>query len=123
MTSNHSTTEQPQSHDSAEKLNQKSAVIVAKTEPETFYTVAQVAEYLSVSERTVRRWIHDGKLIAHHFGRAVRIAGSSFEAFRTASSASPQTDSPISSEVPSPPGLRTVVGRKVQRSRKRTEGV
>jgi excisionase family DNA binding protein len=80
MTSNHSTTQQPQSHDAAERLNHKSAAMM-KTEPETFFTVAQVAEYLSVSERTVHRWIHDGELIAHHFGRAVRIAASSLGAF------------------------------------------
>jgi excisionase family DNA binding protein len=53
----------------------------AKTEPETFYTVAQIAEYLGVSGRSVRRWILDGQLTAHHFGRAVRIAKSSIEAF------------------------------------------
>ena len=53
----------------------------AKTEPETFYTVPHIAEYLGVSGRSVRRWIHDGELTAHHFGRAVRIAKSSIEAF------------------------------------------
>lgn len=53
----------------------------AKTEPETFYTVAQIAECLWVSARSVRRWIHDGELTVHHFGRAVRIATSNLEAF------------------------------------------
>ncbi len=50
-------------------------------EPETFYTVAQVAKYLWVSVRSVYRWINDGQLIAHHFGRSVRIAKSSLDAF------------------------------------------
>jgi excisionase family DNA binding protein len=96
---------------------------MAKTEPETFYTVAQIAEYLSVSEHTVRRWIKKRKLTAHRPGRLVRIPRSGLEAFLAACSASPQTDSPISNAVPSQPGLQTVPGRKVQRSRKRTEGV
>ena len=65
---------------------------MAKTEPETFYTVAEIAEHLSVSERTVRRWIRDRKLIAHRLGRLVRIAGSSLKAFLAAPGASPQTD-------------------------------
>ena len=39
-----------------------------------FYTVAQVAELLAVSTRSVRRWISAGELLAHKFGRRVRIA-------------------------------------------------
>ena len=39
-----------------------------------FYTVAQVAELLAVSTRSVRRWIAAGELLAHKFGRRVRIA-------------------------------------------------
>jgi excisionase family DNA binding protein len=46
-----------------------------------FFTVAEVAERLEVSTRTVRRWIASGKLVAHHFGRAVRIAESDLKAF------------------------------------------
>jgi excisionase family DNA binding protein len=46
-----------------------------------FYTVKQVAEILVVSERTIRRWITQRKLVAHPFGRAVRIAESDFKAF------------------------------------------
>src|SRR3954452_15051534 len=37
-------------------------------------TIGQVAEHLAVSDRTVRRWIADRKLIAHRIGRSIRIA-------------------------------------------------
>jgi excisionase family DNA binding protein len=46
-----------------------------------FFTVAEVAECVDVSTRSVRRWIKSGDLIAHHFGGAVRIAESDFRAF------------------------------------------
>ena len=40
-----------------------------------FFTVAQVAELLAVSTRSVRRWIAAGELLAHKFGRRVRNRG------------------------------------------------
>jgi len=40
-----------------------------------------VAEVLSVSDRTVRRWIDRGELVAHRFGRNVRIAETDLKAF------------------------------------------
>ncbi len=43
-------------------------------EPISFFTAPQVAQHLEVSPRTVRRWIEDGQLVAHRFGRSVRIA-------------------------------------------------
>jgi excisionase family DNA binding protein len=46
-----------------------------------FFTISEVAEMLRVSTRTVRRWIDDGKLVAHRFGSAVRIAESDLRAF------------------------------------------
>jgi excisionase family DNA binding protein len=39
-----------------------------------FYTVAQIADMLAVSPRTVRRWIAAGELLAHKFRRQVRIS-------------------------------------------------
>ena len=39
-----------------------------------FYTVAQVADLLGVSSRSVRRWIAESDLRAHRFGRQVRIS-------------------------------------------------
>jgi excisionase family DNA binding protein len=52
-----------------------------KTESTKFYTVAQVAGALGVSTRSVRRWIKQKKLVAHHFGAAVRIAETDLKAF------------------------------------------
>jgi excisionase family DNA binding protein len=46
-----------------------------------FFTVAEVAEIVGVSVRTVRRWIRRGDLVAHRFGSAVRIADSDLKAF------------------------------------------
>ena len=46
-----------------------------------FFTIDQVADALNVSGRTVRRWIKDGKLVAHRFGVAVRIGADDFAAF------------------------------------------
>jgi excisionase family DNA binding protein len=39
-----------------------------------FFTIAEVAECLHVSTRTVRRWIRSGDLVAHRVGGVVRIA-------------------------------------------------
>ena len=50
-------------------------------EQTSFFTVPDVAEHLAVSTRTVRRWIEGRQLIAHHFGRAVRIAEEDLRTF------------------------------------------
>jgi excisionase family DNA binding protein len=39
-----------------------------------FFTIAEVAAFVGVSVRTVRRWIERKKLVAYYFGAAVRIA-------------------------------------------------
>lgn len=39
-----------------------------------FYSVAEVAELLGVSRKTVSRWIKDRHLYAHTLGRQVRIS-------------------------------------------------
>jgi excisionase family DNA binding protein len=46
-----------------------------------FYTVAQVAELLGVSIRSVRRWIAQGDLRAYRFGRQVRISETDLRLF------------------------------------------
>jgi excisionase family DNA binding protein len=46
-----------------------------------YYTIKAVAEALDVSPRTVRRWIANGDLAVHHFGRSARIAESDLHAF------------------------------------------
>ena len=39
-----------------------------------FFTIAEVAEIVEVTTRTVRRWIRSGDLVAHRFGGVVRIS-------------------------------------------------
>ena len=46
-----------------------------------FFTIGQVAEFLEVSTRTVRRWIDAGLLAAHRVGGVVRIAEQDLRAF------------------------------------------
>jgi excisionase family DNA binding protein len=46
-----------------------------------FYTVAQVANLLAVSSRSIRRWIVTRELLAHQFGRGVRISEADLKAF------------------------------------------
>jgi len=46
-----------------------------------FFTVAEVAELLHVSARSVRRWVQNFELVTHRFGSAVRIAESDLKAF------------------------------------------
>jgi|RhiMetdeSRZDD1v2_1073273.scaffolds.fasta_scaffold555870_1 excisionase family DNA binding protein len=46
-----------------------------------FYTIDEVADGLHVTGRTVWRWIKARKLVAHRFGRVVRVARSDLQAF------------------------------------------
>lgn len=46
-----------------------------------FYTIQDISDALDVSPRTVSRWIASGELIAHRFGRPVRIADDDLRAF------------------------------------------
>ena len=46
-----------------------------------FFTTAQVAEMVGVSTRTVRRWIKNRQVVAHHIGATVRIAESDLKVF------------------------------------------
>jgi excisionase family DNA binding protein len=46
-----------------------------------FYTPKEAAALLKVSERTVRRWIEEGKLPAWRFGRQLRIPAEALEQF------------------------------------------
>ena len=47
--------------------------------PESFLTVAEVAEMLKLNPQTVRNWIDQGSLPAVRVGRRVRILRSDFE--------------------------------------------
>jgi excisionase family DNA binding protein len=46
-----------------------------------FLTIDQVATKLSVSARTVRRWIESGELSVYRIGRSVRISEADLTAF------------------------------------------
>jgi excisionase family DNA binding protein len=46
-----------------------------------FFTIADTAEILRVSPRTVRRWIDRGQLVAHKPGGVVRIGEGDLRAF------------------------------------------
>lgn len=46
-----------------------------------FFTIADTAEMLRVSTRTVRRWIDNRKLVAHAVGGVVRVAEPDLRAF------------------------------------------
>jgi excisionase family DNA binding protein len=46
-----------------------------------FFTIAEVAERLRVSGRTIRRWIEAGDLVVHRRGGIVRIAESDLRVF------------------------------------------
>ena len=39
-----------------------------------FFSITDVAAHLDVNPRTIRRWVDKGDLVAHRFGRLVRIS-------------------------------------------------
>lgn len=47
--------------------------------PPPLLSIPQTAGVLQVSEKTVRRWIDAGELIAHRFGRQWRICNSDLQ--------------------------------------------
>ena len=44
-------------------------------------TIPQTATILQVSEKSVRRWIESGDLIAHRIGRQLRISQADLDTF------------------------------------------
>jgi excisionase family DNA binding protein len=48
------------------------------------FTIEEVAECVGVCDRTVRRWIEKGLLVAHRFNGLVRISEADFQAFLAA---------------------------------------
>ena len=57
-----------------------------------FYTPEEFAALVRVSERTVRRWIGEGKLKARRFGRQLRIPTEVLEDFGLAASPNQERD-------------------------------
>jgi excisionase family DNA binding protein len=56
-----------------------------------YLTVVETAEYLSTSERFVRRLIAERRIAFHHVGRHVRFALTDLDAWRAASRVEPLT--------------------------------
>ncbi len=46
-----------------------------------FHSVNETAKLLKVSPKTVRRWIENGHLTVHRFGRQIRITDSDLVTF------------------------------------------
>ena len=44
-------------------------------------SIEQVADYIQVSTKTIRRWIKAGDLVAHRFGRQWRISSADLQTF------------------------------------------
>jgi excisionase family DNA binding protein len=53
-------------------------------ERRAFFTEASLAEYLAVSDRTVRDWIRSGKLASYKLGKSRRIDPADVDAFLAA---------------------------------------
>jgi len=53
----------------------------SSNQQKTFFSIKEVADKLSVNERTIRRWIKAGELSAHQIGRQWRISLYDLEAF------------------------------------------
>ncbi len=47
----------------------------------SFYSVTETAKLLKVNPKTVRRWIENGDLTVHRFGRQIRITEPDLVAF------------------------------------------
>jgi len=56
-------------------------VIRTARNEETFLSLSETARLINVSERTIHRWIQDGRLPAYKPGRAYRFRMSDIEAF------------------------------------------
>jgi excisionase family DNA binding protein len=52
--------------------------------PAKLFTIEEIAECVGVCERTVRRWIEKGLLVAHRFNGLVRISEADFQVFLAA---------------------------------------
>ena len=49
--------------------------------PHRLLTIKDVADILQVSDKTIRRWIDAGDLVAHRVGRQLRVSQGDLETF------------------------------------------
>ena len=59
---------------------------------EPLLTIAEVAELIGCSEKTVRRWIGSGRLVARKLGRQWRIHPADYRTFLDAGAPEPSRD-------------------------------
>jgi excisionase family DNA binding protein len=57
------------------------AEVTVLTERKAFFSPRSLAEYLEVSERTVREWLEQGTLPSYRFGGSRRIAADDVDTF------------------------------------------
>ena len=53
----------------------------SSTAPKHFFSLSDVADRFDVSVRTVRRWVDAGELVAHRFGRQLRVSPEDLKTF------------------------------------------
>ena len=63
------------------KTTKKTRTQISESKTQPLLRIRDVALHLQVTERTVRNWIAAGDLIAHRFGRLVRITPGELERF------------------------------------------
>lgn len=73
----------PDKWDGKDPKPARGRITAGRTVPGTlkFFTIEEVAEFLSLSTRSVWRLIEHHQLSAHRFGRAVRIAETDLRAY------------------------------------------
>ena len=47
----------------------------------TLYSIREIADHIKVSDKTVRRWIDQGRLPVHRIGRQLRISQPDLDVF------------------------------------------
>ena len=78
-------------------------VIRTDRNEETFLSLSETARLINVSERTIHRWIQDGRLPAYKPGRAYRFRMSDIEAFLEE-----RRGIPLAEREPLEPGIEVV---------------
>lgn len=73
----------------------------SRTDGTTLSTVSQVANDLGLSEQMIYLAIQRGELVAHRFGRAIRVSGAGVEAWlaQTATGGLEQNAQPVGNAI------------------------
>lgn len=66
------------------KVRHRQLELAPATKPSAFFTERTLAEYLAVSDRTVRTWIRRGELVSYKLGGSRRIDPRDVDAFLAA---------------------------------------